>query len=67
MPNSGAEQHPIELSSDTTSYHGSPYHGPDEWNMYFNKYTFYNTPEHNSLHTYNHLLMQHLILCRMMP
>ncbi|MFS8010724.1 hypothetical protein Hanom_Chr14g01300351 [Helianthus anomalus] len=23
LPNSGTERHPIELSSDTTSYHGS--------------------------------------------
>ncbi|MFS8033716.1 hypothetical protein Hanom_Chr17g01572831 [Helianthus anomalus] len=43
---SRTNQHPIELSSDTASYAGSPYHGPDEWDQYFNQFTFYYTPEH---------------------
>ncbi|XP_022003523.1 vegetative cell wall protein gp1-like [Helianthus annuus] len=36
--------HPIVLSSDTTSYAGSPYQGPDEWDQYFNQFTFVYTP-----------------------
>ncbi|XP_022040160.1 pyrroline-5-carboxylate reductase 1-like [Helianthus annuus] len=47
MPPFGTNFHHIELSSDTTSYAGSPYQGPDEWDQYFNQFTLYNTPEHN--------------------
>ncbi|MFS7926058.1 hypothetical protein Hanom_Chr04g00292521 [Helianthus anomalus] len=46
MPPSGTNLHPIELSIDTTTYAGSPYQGPDEWDQYFNQFTFYHTPEH---------------------
>ncbi|MFS7966957.1 hypothetical protein Hanom_Chr09g00780101 [Helianthus anomalus] len=46
MPPSGTNLHPIGLSSDTTSFAGSPYQGPDGWDQYFNQFTFYNTPEH---------------------
>ncbi|XP_021991651.1 extensin-like [Helianthus annuus] len=46
MPPSGTDQHPIELSSDIASYAGSPYQGPDEWDQYFNQFSFYHTPEH---------------------
>ncbi|MFS8034216.1 hypothetical protein Hanom_Chr17g01578591 [Helianthus anomalus] len=48
MPTSETNLHPIELSSDTTSYAGSPYQGPNEWDQYFNQFTFYNTPEHKT-------------------
>ncbi|XP_021990802.1 extensin-like [Helianthus annuus] len=48
MPPSGTNLHPIELSIDTASYAGSPYQGPDEWDQYFNQFTFYNTPEHKT-------------------
>ncbi|MFS7964162.1 hypothetical protein Hanom_Chr08g00746971 [Helianthus anomalus] len=41
MPPSGSNQHPIELSSDTASYAGLPYQGPDKWDQYFNQFTFY--------------------------
>ncbi|MFS7920923.1 hypothetical protein Hanom_Chr03g00230571 [Helianthus anomalus] len=44
MPPSGSNMHPIELSSDTASYAGSPYQGPDEWDQHFNQFTFVNTP-----------------------
>ncbi|MFS7960569.1 hypothetical protein Hanom_Chr08g00704621 [Helianthus anomalus] len=44
MPPSGSNLYPIELSSDTASYAGSPYQGPDEWDQYFNQFTFVNTP-----------------------
>ncbi|MFS7986787.1 hypothetical protein Hanom_Chr11g01014351 [Helianthus anomalus] len=46
MPPSGTDQHPIELSSDISSHAGSHYQRPDEWDQYFNQFSFYHTPEH---------------------
>ncbi|MFS7997376.1 hypothetical protein Hanom_Chr12g01141051 [Helianthus anomalus] len=44
MLQSGYNMHPIELLSDTASYIGSLYQGLDEWDQYFNMFTFVTTP-----------------------
>ncbi|MFS7919461.1 hypothetical protein Hanom_Chr03g00212931 [Helianthus anomalus] len=44
MPPSGSHMHPIELSSGTASFAGSPYQGPNESDQYFNQFTFVYTP-----------------------
>ncbi|KAM0030777.1 hypothetical protein Hdeb2414_s0017g00500921 [Helianthus debilis subsp. tardiflorus] len=47
-PASGTPNHPIEIS-DGSSFHGSPYRGPDSFMERFNQYDWYFTPsEHSS-------------------
>ncbi|XP_022040128.1 extensin-like [Helianthus annuus] len=47
-PASGTPNHPIEIS-DGSSFHGSPYRGPDSFQVMFNQYDWYFTPsEHSS-------------------
>ncbi|XP_022024149.1 component of gems protein 1-like [Helianthus annuus] len=47
-PASGTPNHPIEIS-DGSSFHGSPYRGPDSYQARFNQYEWYFTPsEHSS-------------------
>ncbi|XP_021979298.1 extensin-like [Helianthus annuus] len=49
-PASGTPNHPIEIS-DGSSFHGSPYRGPDSFQERFNQYDWYFTPsEHSSSH-----------------
>ncbi|MFS8001393.1 hypothetical protein Hanom_Chr13g01189841 [Helianthus anomalus] len=48
MPLSGTPVHPIEISSGSASYAGSPYQGPHEWDQYWNQFTFEYTPSHHS-------------------
>ncbi|KAM0012372.1 hypothetical protein Hdeb2414_s0053g00753561 [Helianthus debilis subsp. tardiflorus] len=47
-PATGTPNHPIEIS-DGSSFHESPYHGPDSYQASFNQYEWYFTPsEHSS-------------------
>ncbi|XP_022041118.1 protein transport protein SEC31-like [Helianthus annuus] len=48
MQPSGSHMHPIEIPSGSTSYAGSPYQGPNEWDPYWNQFTFVNTPSYRS-------------------
>ncbi|XP_021985282.1 histidine-rich glycoprotein-like [Helianthus annuus] len=48
MPPSGSHMHPIEISSGSASYAGSPYQGPNEWDQHWNQFTFENTPPYHS-------------------
>ncbi|KAM0062431.1 hypothetical protein Hdeb2414_s0004g00148081 [Helianthus debilis subsp. tardiflorus] len=49
-PASGTPNHPIKIS-DGSSFHGSPYRGPDSFMERFNQYDWYFTPsEHSSSH-----------------
>ncbi|XP_021996004.1 leucine-rich repeat extensin-like protein 5 [Helianthus annuus] len=48
MPPSGTPTHPIEISS-RSSFHGSPYRGPDIWAERWSTYKWeYTPPHHNS-------------------
>ncbi|MFS7955680.1 hypothetical protein Hanom_Chr07g00645471 [Helianthus anomalus] len=49
MPPSGSPTHPIEISSGSASYAGSPYKGPDEISS-GNLLLRITTPHNNSLH-----------------
>ncbi|MFS7913741.1 hypothetical protein Hanom_Chr02g00145241 [Helianthus anomalus] len=47
-PAAGTPHHPIEIS-DGSSFHGSPYRGPDSYQERFNQWDWYFTPsEHSS-------------------
>ncbi|XP_022031130.1 ALG-2 interacting protein X-like [Helianthus annuus] len=46
-PATGTPNHPIEVS-DGSSFHGSPYRGPDSYQARFNQYEWYFTPSHHS-------------------
>ncbi|MFS7906119.1 hypothetical protein Hanom_Chr01g00055571 [Helianthus anomalus] len=46
-PPTGTPTHPIEVS-DGSSFHGSPYRGPDSFQARFNQYEWYFTPTHHS-------------------
>ncbi|XP_022014545.1 uncharacterized protein LOC110914039 [Helianthus annuus] len=48
-PASGTPNHPIEIS-DGSSFHGSPYRGPDSFMEKFNQYDWYFTPSEHSHH-----------------
>ncbi|XP_035832784.1 extensin-like [Helianthus annuus] len=48
-PASGTPNHPIEIS-DGSSFHGSPYSGPDSFMEKFNQYDWYFTPSEHSHH-----------------
>ncbi|XP_035830902.1 extensin-like [Helianthus annuus] len=48
-PASGTPNHPIEIS-DGSSFHGSPYRGPDSFMEKFNQYVWYFTPSEHSHH-----------------
>ncbi|KAM0008823.1 hypothetical protein Hdeb2414_s0103g00794491 [Helianthus debilis subsp. tardiflorus] len=45
-PASGTPNHPIEISNGS-SFHGTPYQGPDSYQARFNQYEWYFTPSHN--------------------
>ncbi|XP_022032500.1 extensin-2-like [Helianthus annuus] len=45
-PPSGTLTHPIEIS-DGSSFHGSPYHGPDSYEARFSQYDWVFTPSYN--------------------
>ncbi|KAJ0575358.1 hypothetical protein HanIR_Chr05g0211861 [Helianthus annuus] len=44
MPPLGSHMHPIEISSGSASYAGSPYQSPNEWDQYWNQFTFVKIP-----------------------
>ncbi|KAJ0884687.1 hypothetical protein HanPSC8_Chr10g0436711 [Helianthus annuus] len=46
-PASGTPNHPIEIS-DGSSFHGSPYRGPDSYEERFRNIDWYFTPSHHS-------------------
>ncbi|KAM0001360.1 hypothetical protein Hdeb2414_s0377g00880741 [Helianthus debilis subsp. tardiflorus] len=46
-PASGTPNHPIEIS-DGSSFHGSPYVGPDSFQAMFTRHEWYYTPSHHS-------------------
>ncbi|MFS7988288.1 hypothetical protein Hanom_Chr11g01032981 [Helianthus anomalus] len=46
-PARGTPTHPIEVS-DGTSFHGTPYQGPDSYQARFNQYEWYFTLSHHS-------------------
>ncbi|MFS7999147.1 hypothetical protein Hanom_Chr12g01162571 [Helianthus anomalus] len=46
-PASGTPNHPIEIS-DGSSFHGSPYGGPDSFQAMFTRHEWYYTPSHHS-------------------
>ncbi|KAF5791331.1 hypothetical protein HanXRQr2_Chr09g0393531 [Helianthus annuus] len=46
-PASGTPNHPIEIS-DGSSFHESPYRGPDSYQERFNQWDWYFTPSHHS-------------------
>ncbi|KAJ0935282.1 hypothetical protein HanRHA438_Chr03g0117271 [Helianthus annuus] len=46
-PATGTPNHPIEIS-DGSSFHGSPYRGPDSFQARFAQYEWYFTPSHHS-------------------
>ncbi|KAF5789469.1 hypothetical protein HanXRQr2_Chr09g0371571 [Helianthus annuus] len=48
-PASGTPNHPIEIS-DGSSFHGSPYRGPDSFMERFNQHDWYFTPSEHSHH-----------------
>ncbi|KAJ0589077.1 hypothetical protein HanPSC8_Chr04g0162231 [Helianthus annuus] len=46
-PARGNPNHPIEIS-DESSFHGTPYQGPDSYQVRFNQCEWYFTPSHHS-------------------
>ncbi|MFS8000104.1 hypothetical protein Hanom_Chr12g01174441 [Helianthus anomalus] len=48
MQPSGSPAHPIKISSGSASYAGSPYQGPNDWDKYWNQFTFVYTPSYHS-------------------
>ena len=46
-PATGTLNHPIEIS-DGSSFHGSPYRGPDSYEARFRQIDWYFTPSHHS-------------------
>ncbi|KAJ0851942.1 hypothetical protein HanRHA438_Chr14g0632561 [Helianthus annuus] len=45
-PARGTPNHPIEIS-DGSSFHGTPYQGPDSYQARFDQYNWYFTPSHH--------------------
>ncbi|KAJ0577947.1 hypothetical protein HanIR_Chr05g0241821 [Helianthus annuus] len=57
-PATGTPNHPIEIS-DGSSFHGSPYRGPDSYQARFNQWDWYFTPsEHSSPYQEQHQQQQ---------
>ncbi|MFS8023189.1 hypothetical protein Hanom_Chr16g01448521 [Helianthus anomalus] len=48
MPPSGMPTHPIDISSGSTSYAGSPYQGPGEWAEWWGQYKWEYTPSYHN-------------------
>ncbi|XP_022024538.1 leucine-rich repeat extensin-like protein 2 [Helianthus annuus] len=46
-PPTGTPTHPIEIS-DESSFHGSPYRGPDPFAQWWSNYNWEYTPSHHS-------------------
>ncbi|XP_022025101.1 extensin-2-like [Helianthus annuus] len=48
MQPSGTPTHPIDISSSSASYAGSPYHGLDEWVEWWGRYKWEFTPSYHN-------------------